>query len=149
MSPEPEELRAGAGLAGLPALRTLDEIVDLQEAVGKVYLRYSRGPAVDAGETSRDKESGCVLPGLSTNPIAPEPWWDRPPQQWVARQLCQYGHLAQREQRLGWLLTGTVVGHGPDCEPLLADVTALASVEPEAMAEAEQVYREAFDPGRV
>jgi hypothetical protein len=133
----------------VPELHSLDEVVDLQRAVGEVYLRYSRGPAVDAQSTSRDKESGCVLPGLSTNPVTPEPWWDRPPRQWVARQLCQYDHLLERGENVGWLLTGQVVGRGPDCEPLVGDVTPLASLAPELMDEAKRVYREAFEPGQV
>lgn len=136
-----------AGLEEVPELHSLDEIVQLQREVGQVYLRYSRGPAVDAGETSRDKESGCVLPGLSTNPITPEPWWDRPPQQWVARQLCQYEHLLGGDQ-VGWLLTGREAGRGPDCEPLLADTTPLASIAPECVEEARRVYQGAFEPGR-
>lgn len=144
-----EDLRAAAGLSDLPELRTLDEVVELQQAVGPVYLRYSRGPAVDAESTSRDKESGCVLPGLSTNPVTPEPWWDRPPQQWVARQVCQYDHLLARGESIGWLLTGPVVGRGPDCEPLIGEITALASLAPELMDEAKRVYHEAFEPGQV
>lgn len=143
-----EDLQAVTGVPDLPVLRTLEEIVELQSVVGPLYLRYSRGPVADAHEQSRDKESGCVLPGLSTNPITPEPWWDRPPEQWVARQLVQYDHLAQREPNIGWLLTGEVVGRGPDCEPLLADVTALAVIAPECTEVAEQVYHATFAAGR-
>ena len=139
----------GDGLEDLPVLHRLEDVVELQEAVGRVYLRYSRGPATDAGSTSRDKESGCVLPGLSTNPITPEPWWTRPVTEWVARQLCQYDHLGRRDGNHGWLLTGTEVGRGPDCEPLLVDVTALAVIDEDCLAQAEALYRSAFEPGRV
>ncbi|UNX54772.1 DUF6098 family protein [Georgenia sp. TF02-10] len=145
MAEDEDQIRAG-GLHGLPRLHTLDEVAELQRAVGRVYLRYSAGPAADTG-TSRDKESGCVLPGLSTNPVTPEPWWDRPAREWVARQLCQYAHLATGSN-VGWLLTGTEVGRGPDCEPLLADTTALAVITDDCLEQARAVYRTAFDPGR-
>lgn len=135
---------------GLPLLGSLDEVVELVETVGRVYLRYSRGPAADAAEQSTDKESGCPLPGLSTNPVTPEPWWHRPARQFVARQVRQYAHLNERDDdRVGWLLTGDEVGRGPDCEPLLAETTALAVLSPRIQAEALAVYREAFEPGRV
>lgn len=129
-------------------MHSLSEIVELERAVGRLYLRYSRGPDVDATETSRDKESGCLLPGLSVNPVTPEPWWHRAPQEWVARQLCQYAHL-WRDGSRGWLLTGAEAGRGPDCEPLLVDVVPLAEISPEALQEAHRVYHEAFDAGRV
>ncbi|MFD1506059.1 DUF2231 domain-containing protein [Georgenia yuyongxinii] len=66
-----EEQLAVAGLDELPVLRRLNEIVELQEAVGKVYLRSGRCTCARAAG------------------------------QWLARQLCQYGHLAAREERLG------------------------------------------------
>lgn len=141
---------ATATAEGLPLLTRLDEIVDLVENVGMVYLRYSKGPRADAGEQSTDKESGCPLPGLSTNPVTPEPWWHRPPREWVARQVRQYAHLGERDdERIGWLLTGREVGRGPDCEPLLAQTRPLAVLGPEIQDEAVAVYEEAFDPGRV
>ncbi len=61
-------------------VRDLDEIVEL---VGRfppdeeLYVRWSRGPAVDVGEgntaASRDSLTGVPLPGLSGNPLAVEP----------------------------------------------------------------------------
>ncbi len=136
-----------AGAAGLPVMGSLREVVELQQAVGRLYLRYSRGPEADASEESEDKESGCRLPGLSVNPVTPEPWWNRPPEQWVARQLCQYAHL-WRDGSRGWLLTGVEAGRGPDCEPLLVDVQPLAEIAPSCLEEAQRVYHEAFDAGR-
>ncbi|MDD9206163.1 DUF6098 family protein [Georgenia sp. 10Sc9-8] len=148
MSAGTEELVAE--VHGLPLLRRLDEVVELQQAVGQVYLRFSRGPESDASEVSRDKESGCVLPGLSTNPVTPEPWWHREPREWAARQLCQYAHLWERDSdRCGWLLTGVIVGRGPDSEPLLGETTPLAVLAPSCLREAQRVYTEAFSPGRV
>ncbi|MGO1333144.1 DUF6098 family protein, partial [Cellulosimicrobium funkei] len=87
----------------LPRLRSLAEVAGLVEVVRPLYLRFSGGPEQDAESVSRDHESGCLLPGLSVNPLTPEPWWDRPVEHWVARQLCQYAHLMTPE-RFPWLL---------------------------------------------
>jgi hypothetical protein len=133
---------------GLPVLDTVDHVVELQRTVGRVYIRYSLGPAADAAEKSVDKESGCALPGLSANPVTPEPWWDRPAEHWVARQLCQYDHLADRPGTVGWLLTGTEVGRGPDCEPLIAEAVALAVISPDCQNQAKEIYQATFAPGR-
>lgn len=134
------------GLDDVPRLRTLGDVVDLAGAVSPVYVRFSAGPEVDATSVSRDHESGCLLPGLSTNPLDPEPWWDRPLEHWVARQLSQYAHHMTRD-RFPWVLTGTIAGRGPDCEPLLVDTTPVASIHPEAIHEARDVYRRVFDVG--
>lgn len=69
-------------------------------------------------------------PGLSANPLDPEPWWTRPTREWPARQLCNDAHLQREDgERHGWVLAGTVVGRGPDNEP-------------------RRVYEERFDAGR-
>lgn len=127
---------------------SLTQLAELLRLLGELYVRFSQGPTADAASTSTDKESGCVLPGLSVNPLAPEPWWTRPVEQWLARQLCQYAHLSAGD-RFGWVLTGRVVGRGPDCEPLVTDTRAVAELDDGVLEEAERVYRAAFDPGRV
>jgi hypothetical protein len=126
----------------------LAELVEIVTALGTCYVRYSAGPEADAAEASRDGESGALLPGLSVNRLAPEPWWDRPPREWVARQLVQYAHLAG-DERYPWGLTGHEVGRGPDSEPLVSDVVPVAVVDKAALREAVQVYRAAFQPGRL
>lgn len=113
----------------LPRLRSLAEVAGLVEVVRPLYVRFSGGPEQDVESVSRDHESGCLLPGLSVNPLTPEPWWDRPVEHWVARQLCQYAHLMTPE-RFPWLLTGEVAGRGPDSEPLLVEVVPAASLDP-------------------
>lgn len=128
------------------SLRQLRELIEL---LGEpAYVRFSGGPEADAAGTSVDKESGCALPGLSVNPLVPEPWWDRPVEHWLARQLCQYAHLGGRG-RFGWVLTGDVVGRGPDCEPLVREFRAVAVLDEDVLGEAERVYAEVFAPGRV
>src|SRR5690606_6815584 len=64
---------APGALGAVPRLRTLAEVVELVEAVSPIYVRFSAGPDVDSTSVSRDHESGCLLPGLSTNPLDPEP----------------------------------------------------------------------------
>ncbi|MBW3611065.1 MAG: hypothetical protein KY438_06000, partial [Actinobacteria bacterium] len=87
--------------------------------------------------TSRDYESGLELPGLSTNPLDPEEWWSRPLEDWLSRRLCQYAHLADQEgnDRQAWVLEGTVVGHGPDNEPLVELRRPVAFISDEVVAE--------------
>ncbi len=84
---------------------------------------------------------------MSVNPLTPESWWTRPLKDWLARQICQYEHLAEDEDRYAWVLTGACVGRGPDCEPLLVDVQPLGRLGPEVLQEAKQVYEEQFDAG--
>ncbi|GEN78778.1 hypothetical protein AFE02nite_05120 [Actinotalea fermentans] len=134
------------GMVAIGSLRELAELLGLLGA--PAYVRFSGGPEADAAGTSVDKESGCTLPGLSVNPLTPEPWWDRPAEHWLARQLCQYAHLGGGE-RFGWVLTGDVVGRGPDSEPLVREFRAVARLASGVLDEAERVYAAVFDPGRV
>jgi hypothetical protein len=126
----------------------LDELVELMAVTGTVYVRFSGGPQADDEGVSVDGESGAVLPGLSVNRLDPEPWWTGPVRAWVARQLCQYAHLAD-EERYAWVLTGTEVGRGPDSEPLVAEVVPVARVSGRLLAEAVDVYHRAMQPGRM
>lgn len=127
-------------LARLSAL--LDRYPDL-------HVRYSEGPLADRGRASIDLESGLELPGLSVNPLRPEKWWSRPVLDWLARQLCQYQHLQQRNpDRYAWVLTGRFTARGPDCEPLLRSVCPVARITDAALTEAEARYRAHFDAGR-
>jgi hypothetical protein len=126
--------------------RELDSLAALEAELGAapLFLRYSEGPG-----RSIDTESGLELPGLSVNPLDPEPWWTRPTADWLARQLCQYKHLSERNpDRLAWVLQGRVVGRGPDCEPLLVDAEFVARLTDALLAEAEQRYHARFAAGR-
>jgi hypothetical protein len=133
-------------LPGVPHLRSLADLAQLVEVVSPVYVRFSAGPVADAATASRDHESGCLLPGLSVNPLTPEPWWDRRLEHWLARQLCQYAHL-QSPERFPWVLTGEIVGRGPDCEPLLVGTTVIASIDRSVVDEAAETYARVFRPG--
>ncbi|BBE22993.1 hypothetical protein MN0502_18760 [Arthrobacter sp. MN05-02] len=126
---------------------TIGELADLVQGSEPVYLRYSCGFEADRDSNSRDGESGLALPGLSVNPLTPERWWTRPLTDWLARQICQYRHLARDEERFPWVLTGSCVGRGPDCEPLLADVRPLGRLHEDLLQEAGRVYDENFDTG--
>ena len=132
----------------LARLETITEIVDLLKVEPVLYVRFSAGPQADAGIQSRDGESGCLLPGLSVNRLAPEPWWTRPVAEWVARQLCQYEHLAQDSQ-FPWVLTGAEVGRGPDSEPLVVRARPVAVVAPGVLDEAREIYHRGFAAGQL
>lgn len=135
--------------SGLPTLLELAELEELVEGCEGIYVRYSEGPERDEREQSVDTESGLVLPGLSVNPLSPQDWWTRPLVEWLARQISQYRHLADRNpDRYAWVLTGREVGRGPDCEPLIADVTPVARLGDLLIEEALELYRERFDAGR-
>lgn len=133
----------------LPIVRSLDDLSDLVESRGPLYIRYSRGPERDP-PVSRDYESGLVLPGISANPLNPERWWTRPLREWLARQLCQYAHLRDEasDDRRAWVLTGPVVARGPDSEPLIDPVTPVALLDDELIEEAKELYHRAFEVGK-
>jgi hypothetical protein len=122
-----------------------DELVRLVKEVPDLYVRYSKGPAHDGRRgTSRDYEAGVDMPGLSVTTIAPEAWWPRDPADWVARRLCKYDELHE-EDRFPWLLTGRIVGYGPDHEPLVVEVEPVARVGDAALECARQLYHSRFD----
>lgn len=133
----------------LPEIASLGELIGLLGTGRKVYVRYSAGPEADAEQTSRDYESGLPLPGLAALDLEPPAWWSRPTADWLARQICKYDHLGARDsEQHAWLLAGRMVGRGPDNEPLLADVVALADIADELLTEARRRYRDRFEVGR-
>lgn len=133
-------------------METIDRFDDLVElATGRpgLFVRYSEGPEADLGGPSTDYESGVELPGWSVTTIDPEPWWPRPPADWIARRVCKYADLADKSpERRPWVLAGRVVGHGPDHEPLVIDVQPLAWIGRPVLDEARARYEAAFDVGR-
>lgn len=132
----------------METVESFDGVVDLATFHGPLYVRYSRGPAADAVEASEDAEAGVTMPGLSVTSLTPEPWWSRPPEDWVARRLCKYLDLQKdAPDRRPWLLTGVVVGFGTDHEPLIGAAQPCGWVSDEAVATAQQLYRERFDVG--
>ena len=142
-------MRAGDGRSVIREVQTLSELAELVRGTPGLHVRYSKGPENDAEQKSIDTESGLELPGLSVNPLDPEPWWSRPLEDWLARQLCQYRHLAeQNPERFAWVLRGRETARGPDCEPLLTDVEPVASLGAPALREAERRYHRNFDAGR-
>lgn len=134
-------------MAQLAKADTLAEIVELVHTFHTLFLRYSEGPEADADGPSMDYEADLRLPGLSVTVVSPEPWWERPVEDWVARRLCKYAELGEEEGRFPWLMTARVVGNGPDHEPLVDDVRPVARVSEKALDEAVEVYRERFCTG--
>jgi len=134
----------------LPVVEHLDQLAAMvASAPAPLYVRYSEGPAQDASEQSVDTESGLDLPGLSVSPLQPERWWTRPLTDWLARQICRYRELQQRNpDRIAWLLTERESGRGPDCEPLIAEVVPVAELSPSLVEEAAAVYARRFEAGR-
>lgn len=83
------------------------------------------------------------------NPLRPEDWWTRPVEDWLARQVCQYKELQEKNpDRFAWVLRGVEVGRGPDCEPLLRGVVPIARLSDELLDEATTRHEEKFDAGR-
>jgi hypothetical protein len=126
----------------MPTITSLAELARLLERTPQLYVRWSLGPEADADETSRDELTGAELPGLCANPLAVEPWWaDRPLEDWVARRLHDYRHLERRrgEGIRPWVLEGTVVGRGPDNEPLVSCTHPVAWVSDGVVEDAEEV----------
>jgi hypothetical protein len=132
----------------LPVIDRLSDLVELVADRSGLFVRFSDGPDADSAEQSVDYESGLPLPGLSANRLNPAPWWTRPLIDWVARQVCQYAHLRDRsESHRGWVLTGDVVGRGPDDEPLIADIHPIAWLSTDLVDEADAWYAERFERG--
>lgn len=130
------------------SIGTLDDLAGLVGRHGRLYVRWSEGPADDQ-EGSVDTESGLALPGLSVNPLHAESWWTRPFEDWLARQVCQYRELSEKNpDRFAWALSGTEIGRGPDCEPLLREVIPIARLEERLLQEADARYRARFRAGR-
>ena len=125
---------------------SLIEIVQaVEDHIELVYVRYSEGPDADRRRVSRDFEANVDLPGLSVSVLTPEPWWQRPAADWIARRLCKYLDLAREPGRRPWLLTGRQVGNGTDHEPLVADPDPLGWVTDSAVQEARRHYTVAFE----
>jgi hypothetical protein len=112
------------------AIETLEVLVALAARQDDLFVRWSADPAADQERgSSVDELTGVELPGLSANPLRVEAWWeDRPLDVWVARRLYDYQHLRERRGRdvRPWVLTGDVVGRGPDNEPLVRCHEAVA-----------------------
>ncbi|HKX66554.1 MAG TPA: DUF6098 family protein [Intrasporangium sp.] len=125
-----------------------DEVVELARMRAPVYVRYSAGPAHDAEAPSHDVEADVALPGPPAATLTPEPWWTRPDEDWVARRLCTYLDPLEQDgngaDRRPWLLTGVVVGYGPEHEPLIGAVEPLGWVGPEVLETAKELYRSQF-----
>jgi hypothetical protein len=112
-----------------------------------LHLRVSRGQRRDQIEgPSWDYEGGVQLPGWSASRIEPEEWWTRRAEDWIARRLAQYKHLAEGDC-VGWVVTGEQVGRGPDHEPLLVHLTYWARIEADVFGEACALYQRRFDVG--
>lgn len=149
---ETDSRRAGRGAnepGDFARITTMADLARRVQATPGLHVRYSEGPDSDASQRSVDTESGLDLPGLSVNPLDAEGWWTRPLEDWLARQLCQYRHLAEKNpDRFAWVLRGTPAGRGPDCEPLLRDVEFVAVLDDSLLEEAERRYAEHFDAGK-
>lgn len=132
-----------------PRVEHLAQLAAFVRACPGLHVRYSKGPDDDASRHSVDTESGLELPGLSVNPLDAEEWWCRPLEDWLARQLSQYRHLAEKDpERVAWILRGEMCGRGPDCEPLLRNVEPVAMLGEALLEEAQRRYEENFDAGR-
>jgi hypothetical protein len=124
-------------------------VLAVEDSPSTVYLRYSHGPDADTdGAPSRDYESGVQLPGLSVAILTPEPWWNRPSADWIARRVCKYAELGEHGDRRPWLLVGNVVGRGPDHEPLIGEFRPLAWLDEAVVEQARDHYHTRFDAGR-
>lgn len=132
----------------IPTIGSLDELVSLLESRPELYIRWSRGPDLDAGTTSHDELTGVELPGLCVNPMSMEEWWaGRSTRMWAARRLYDYRHLQEKrgEGVRPWVLTGREVGRGPDNEPIVDDVEPVAWVADAVVSEATEVVESASE----
>ncbi|MEU6896136.1 DUF6098 family protein [Streptomyces sp. NPDC046557] len=124
----------------LPVLYDLDDVVGWIRQGPDLYVRWSRGPAVDLVESSStDDLTGVPLPGLSASPLDVASWWeDRPLRTWAARRLYDYCHLPHLRgpDVRPWLLRGSECDRGPDNEPLVCSVQPLAWIDKKVIDQA-------------
>jgi hypothetical protein len=115
----------------------------------EVYLRYSHGPEADARDgPSHDYEADLEMTGWSVTTLRPEAWWLRPAEDWVARRICKYLDLGDADDgRRPWLLTGKVVGAGPDHEPLVQAYDPVGWLGDDVVNLARRLYRDRFNVG--
>jgi hypothetical protein len=97
----------------------------------ELFVRWSPDVERDLDrQESKDELTGVPLPGLSSNSLTVEPWWERRPlDMWLARRLYDYRHLVEKRGpgTRPWLIAGREVGRGPDNEPLV-DVSRVVAV---------------------
>lgn len=136
------ERRAVVGTAAgrgddLPEVASLTALSKLVVERPGLFVRWSKGPDHDGGERSTDYATGLTLPGLAVSPLTPPPWWTLPVDEWVARQVRAYAHLADDQpDNLAWVLAGRIAGRGPDNEPLVVDVEPVARLRMSVLHEA-------------
>lgn len=133
--------------------RSMDRVIPSLEALADLvgdrtdlYVRWSRGPEVDADAQSRDGLTGTPLPGLCANPLAVEDWWKgRSLVHWMARRVYDYRHLGDIRGPgvRPWILEGEECGRGPDNEPLVTCRRFVAWLGDDAVREAERIIDEA------
>jgi hypothetical protein len=128
----------------LESVVCLDGLAELVGDRDDLFVRWSAGPVADRDGRSRDELTGLELPGLSVSALRVEPWWGRRPRRlWMARRLYDYRHLAHRRaQARPWILAGRECGRGPDNEPLVELLAAVAWVSEDAVAEAVQLVED-------
>ena len=124
----------------LDYIDSLDDLARLAAGRDDLFVRWSRSPAQDQQTgLSFDELTGVELPGLSVNSLATEPWWqNRSLKLWLARRLYDYRHLrtVRGADVQPWVLEGTIVGRGPDNEPLVRCQTPIAWLSSRLIAEA-------------
>lgn len=132
----------------VPVIGALADLVREVDSRSALYVRYSEGPAADlCNGPSHDYEADYVLPGLSVATLTPEPWWALPTRTWVVRRVCTYREL-DVAGRYAWVLTGRLVGRGPDHEPLVRSVRPVARLTSGMLDEAAAEYRNRMEAGR-
>ncbi|WP_372450935.1 DUF6098 family protein [Rhodococcus qingshengii] len=65
----------------------------------------------------------------------------------VAAAARKYAELGEEKDRDTWLLSGSAVGKGADCEPLVDQVRPMARLSAGVFVRAAQLYRERFNVG--
>lgn len=133
----------------MKTLTTMAEVVALVQAGRPVYVRYSRGPVVDArsGYRSTNHVSGSPEVGLSvanlTHDILPNGPDD------IAERVYEYAYMLAQgvPGTRGWLLYGTESGRGADNEPLVTAVEPIAWLADSVIEEAQATWA-ARDAGR-
>lgn len=131
-------------------IKTFAQLMTLvSETTGTLYVRYSRGPQVDARSnyTSRNHAAGRAEAGLSVERLTPPSDWPGSAEEYVIMQVASYCYLLGQGDRgtRGWIMTATEVARGSDNEALVTDVTPVAWLDTDLVNALSQYHVAAED----
>jgi len=129
-------------MAKVKTVKSLSELMAL--IVDKeYYIRYTSNISADIRRGySLNHATGQSESGLSVNDLfadTPEVWAGKE-KAFVAMQVADYSFMFGGKR--AWVVSGAVVGHGSDNEPLITNAQVIAEVTADCIAECKALWEE-------